>query len=67
MTSTDVEGDDRSLAVIATVSACLIITTIMVSVRLYTRVFLVKQVGPDDYMAIVTLVSPLESRYPHEG
>jgi hypothetical protein len=53
----DIEGGDRSQAVIATVCVCLAITAIMVSVRLYTRVFLVKQVGPDDYLATITLVS----------
>jgi hypothetical protein len=42
--------------VIATTSVCLAVATLMVSVRLYTRWFLVRQVGLDDYLATITLV-----------
>jgi hypothetical protein len=42
--------------VIATTSVCLAVATVMVSVRLYTRWFLVRQVGLDDYLATITLV-----------
>lgn len=48
--------EDQADVVIATASVCLAVATIMVSVRMYTRFFLVRQVGPDDYLATVTLV-----------
>lgn len=56
MESRDPAGEDRAEVVIATAAVCLAIATVMVSVRLYTRIFLVRQVGPDDYLATITLV-----------
>jgi hypothetical protein len=50
-------GDNQVDVVIATTSVCLAVATVMVSVRLYTRWFLVRQVGLDDYLATITLAS----------
>jgi hypothetical protein len=56
MEAKDLGDEHQADVVIATASVCLAIATIMVSVRLYTRFFLVRQVGPDDYLATITLV-----------
>ena len=59
MVSEDHSHDDRSGVVIAVACACLSISTIIVAVRLYTRMCLIKQVGLDDFFAAMTLVRPV--------
>lgn len=42
---------------IFTVVLCLTVATVMVGLRIYTRKFITKQMGMDDWAAIITLVS----------
>lgn len=61
----EVREENQAAVVIATASVCLALATIMVTVRLYTRFFLVRQVGLDDWLAAVTLVRGVEGEcYP---
>ncbi|KAK3322929.1 putative integral membrane protein [Apodospora peruviana] len=48
--------DDRSPTVIGVVVFCLLFSTAMVALRLYTRIVLIKQMGIDDYACIVGLL-----------
>ncbi|KAM7200850.1 putative integral membrane protein [Naviculisporaceae sp. PSN 640] len=47
--------DDMSGTVIGVVAFCLVFSTIMVALRLFTRVYVVKLVGIDDYAAVISL------------
>jgi len=49
--------DSIAPTVVGTVVLCLVVSTVAVGLRLYTRRFIMKQVGIDDYLAIVALVS----------
>lgn len=49
-------GDDRSWVAIFTVVLCLSVATFMVGLRIYTRAFVTKPMGVDDWAAIITLV-----------
>lgn len=51
--------DDKSWVAIFTVVLCLTVSTVMVGLRIYTRRFITKQMGMDDWAAVVTLVSLL--------
>ncbi|KAI0481248.1 hypothetical protein GGR56DRAFT_688849 [Xylariaceae sp. FL0804] len=48
--------DNKIGAVIGTAALCMTLAVIAVSLRLYTRKFMLKQVGIDDYMAALSLV-----------
>lgn len=48
--------DDQSGMVIGVVVFCLLVSTMMVALRLFTRIAVVKEVGLDDYAAVVSLV-----------
>ncbi|KAM7194843.1 hypothetical protein V8F33_007041 [Rhypophila sp. PSN 637] len=48
--------DDMSGDVIGVVVFCLIFSTLMVALRIFTRGVVVKQIGIDDYAAIVSLI-----------
>ena len=49
--------DDRRGTVIGSVVFCLLWSTMMVAMRLWTRGVVIKQLGIDDYMCVVGLVS----------
>lgn len=48
--------DDMSGTVVGVVAFCMVFSTIMVALRLFTRMVVVKHVGIDDYAAVVSLV-----------
>ena len=48
--------DDISGTVIGVVSFCLVWSTLMVGLRLWTRKVIINQLGWDDYMIVVGLV-----------
>ena len=48
--------DDRSGLVIFCVVFCLVVATTMVGLRIWTRAFILKKVGADDWAAIIALV-----------
>lgn len=54
--------DDKSWVAIFTVSLCLTVATLMVGLRIYTRMFITKQMGMDDWAAVITLVGSLGMR-----
>lgn len=47
---------DRSPIVVGVVSMCLIISTAILALRLWTRYYIVKKIGVDDYAATFSLV-----------
>jgi hypothetical protein len=49
--------DDRSPVVIGSVVFCLVVATVAVSLRIYTRKFVINQLGIDDYFSVFALVS----------
>ena len=49
--------DDRRGTVIGSVVFCLLWSTMMVAMRLWTRGVVIKQLGIDDYMCVLGLVS----------
>lgn len=49
-------NEDKSWVAIFTVVLCLTVATFMVGLRIYTRAFITKQLGADDYAAVFTLV-----------
>ena len=55
--------DDKSWIAIFTVVLCLTVSTTAVGLRIYTRKFITKQMGIDDWAAIVTLVRLLPSSH----
>ena len=48
--------DDRSGLVVFCVVFCLVVATAMVCLRIWTRAFILKKVGADDWAAIIALV-----------
>lgn len=50
-------GESRSGIIIGIVVVCWILSTIVVTLRVYTRKVLLKQIGADDYFAAASLVS----------
>jgi hypothetical protein len=53
--------DNRAHVLVSVVVGLLGITTLTVGLRFYTRLCLLKQVGVDDYLSLLALVSPLLS------
>lgn len=51
--------ESRQATVIGVTCFVLTVATLAVAARLYTRAFIIRTVGIDDYMAVVSLVSPL--------
>lgn len=49
--------DNRAYVLIVVVVVVLSIASLSVGLRIYTRASLLKQVGPDDYLAVAALVS----------
>ena len=49
-------NDDKSWVAIFIVVLCLTVATLMVGLRIYTRRFITKQMGMDDWAAVITLV-----------
>ncbi|SPO05143.1 related to integral membrane protein [Cephalotrichum gorgonifer] len=49
-------NDDKSWIAIFTVTLCLTVATVMVGLRVYTRMVVTKQMGMDDWAAIFTLL-----------
>lgn len=47
---------NRAPIVIGVVVMCVVISTIMVGARIWTRRMIIRQVGIDDYLSIITLV-----------
>lgn len=48
--------DDRSGLVIFCVTFCLVVATLMVTLRIWTRKFIINKMGADDWAAIIALV-----------
>lgn len=48
--------EDRSATLIGVVVMLLIITTVVVVLRLWTRYVILNQLGPDDFLALISLV-----------
>ncbi|KAK4208627.1 hypothetical protein QBC37DRAFT_296316 [Rhypophila decipiens] len=48
--------DNRSGLVIFCITLCLVVSTAMVSMRIWTRKFIINQMGPDDWVAIIAMV-----------
>jgi hypothetical protein len=48
--------ENRSSTVIAVVVVCQVISVFVVALRLWTRGVIVRAVGADDYLAIISLV-----------
>jgi hypothetical protein len=47
---------DRSGVPIAVVTATLIIATACVCLRIYTRAFIIRRFGPDDWAAVIAII-----------
>ncbi len=58
--------EDQRATVIGSVVFCLLWSTTMVGLRLWTRGVVIKQLGVDDYMCLAGLVSVVECRSPFE-
>ncbi len=52
-----VQSQSRTTTVVAAVSVLLVFTTVLVSLRLYTRAAILKTMGHDDWAIIIALVS----------
>lgn len=52
-------AEDISWVALFVVILVLSLAAVIVGMRIYTRIFLVKQLGNDDYCIVVTLVCPL--------
>ena len=50
------EHDDRAPLIIGVITALMLISTLSVSLRIYTRKFLLDKLGLDDYLVIGGLV-----------
>ena len=50
-------SEDQRATVIGSVVFCLLWSTLIVGLRLWTRGIVIKQLGVDDYMCLVGLVS----------
>lgn len=50
------DAENLSWVVLLVVLLVLSLTSVIVGMRIYTRIFLVKQLGWDDYCVVVTLV-----------
>lgn len=59
--------DDKSWVAIFTVVLCLTVSTLMVGLRIYTRKAITKQMGVDDWAAIITLVCFLSPGPHHQA
>jgi hypothetical protein len=56
--------ESRKSTVIGVSVFLMLVSTVMVSLRVYTRTFILNQMGVDDYVAIFSLVSwPSEKNY----
>ncbi|KAI1176792.1 hypothetical protein F4777DRAFT_597194 [Nemania sp. FL0916] len=53
--------DNRAYVVIAVVVSVIALATIAVGLRIYTRAYLVKHVGADDYLALLALISAIST------
>lgn len=57
--SSETYGENRSGIIIGIIVVCWILATLVVTLRVYTRKVLLKQIGIDDYFAAASLVSLL--------
>lgn len=55
--SSETSGENRSSIIIGIIALCWVLATIVVTLRIYTRKVLLKQIGTDDYFAAASLVS----------
>lgn len=55
--SPEAPGENRSGIIIGIVALCWLLATVVVTLRIYTRKVLLKQMGTDDYFAAASLVS----------
>lgn len=55
--------EDQSWIAVAVISSILSLTTVIVGLRIYTRIFLLKQLGWDDFCVVITMV---RCTRPHE-
>lgn len=60
-TTTPYDNDSRVPNVIAMVAGTLVIGTLVTVARFYTRIFIVKSLGIDDWFALLSLVSHQEA------
>lgn len=56
-------SEDRAPLMIGIIVMCLIISTTAVTARIWTRKFILDQMGWDDYLTIFTLVCPTMSLF----
>lgn len=62
-----VSTQDRSKILIGIIVMLQVITTLVVALRLWTRHVILNQLGPDDYLALISLVRRVLSKSPpHE-
>ncbi|KAK6211008.1 integral membrane protein [Colletotrichum tabaci] len=53
----EVYGDDKRTTVVGSVVFCILFTTVMVGLRIYTRTKIIRSYGVDDYLAVAALLA----------